>query len=218
MILWPKRVSRDDEQWRNALALMQVLPLDPRIFPFQNRVPGHKFLTSVEEFLERPSIYVDRRLVPAPYFSFSVQFSVSGGVCGSIPVDDEEQLAEFRRVVGAALNSELTMAERGVWEASNERGLLERKLLVTKPEDREPLRERSAVLIATATELARKAHHFYNEEMTKFLTWRESNPMGKRPGHQEVMLALIERGKQMLADPEGDVEVQAHRPRETMGG
>lgn len=99
--------------WANAVALMQVLALDPRRPPQR----GRAFRVDADEFLMRPTVTVDRRQVPAPYCLYHLEFAVSCVVMGQIPVEDVKQLAEFGKVVNEALDGSLTTAERLRWEA-----------------------------------------------------------------------------------------------------
>lgn len=122
MVLWPKKVVQGDPDWDRACALMKVLALDPRRpLPLRSRwgVP-REYFSSADQFLERPTIVVDRQRVAAPYYAYSLRFSVSCSVIGHIPVDDAEQLAEFRAVVNEALQDSLTVAERKRWIATEE--------------------------------------------------------------------------------------------------
>lgn len=120
MVIWPKAVSRGDEGWEKACALLQVLALDPRMPLSRGFQKQRNFFESADDFLVRPNIYVDRKLVPAPYHSYCIRFNVSASVLGSIPIDDCEQLDEFRRAVSAALVGELTVAEQKRWAADSE--------------------------------------------------------------------------------------------------
>lgn len=118
MLIWPKAVNDSDPDWARACALLQVLALDPR----QPSLRGHKprpYFETADDFLVRPEIWVDRKRVPAPYYSYSLRFNVSASVHGSISVAAADQLEEFRRAVNAAIQAPLTAAERKRWEATN---------------------------------------------------------------------------------------------------
>lgn len=109
MVFWPESISGEDPQWVQAAALMRVLPLDAR--NTGGRLPA-TFFEQARDFLSRPMIEVERRRVEAPYFEYSLRFTVSCSVHGRIPVDDHVQLAEFCRVVDQALHSPVARAER----------------------------------------------------------------------------------------------------------
>lgn len=154
MVIWPDKVVRGNPDWDRVCSLLKVLALDPRRpLPVGSRrnVP-REYFTSADQFLERPMIQVDRRRVAAPYFSYSLRFNVSGSVHGSIPVDDAEQLAEFRRAVNEALQGGLTIAERKRWEATAEW----RQRLAAN----DPLAD---VFASEAQKEGSKADHYYRE-------------------------------------------------------
>lgn len=116
MVIWPNKISSDDDGWVRACALLQVLALDPR----QPRPRGFKprqYFERADDFLIRPKTWVDTKQVPAPYFSYILHFNVSASVCGSIPIDAADEIEEFKRRVNSALQSPLTLAERKRWEA-----------------------------------------------------------------------------------------------------
>lgn len=122
MVIWPKIVARGDSDWDSVCALLQVLALDPRS---SRQTKGGwyappSFYASADDLLERPMIVVDRKQEPAPYYAYSLRFSVSASVHGHIPIGDTAQLAEFRRAVNASLQGPLTEAERKHWEADAE--------------------------------------------------------------------------------------------------
>lgn len=219
MIIWPETVSRTDESWNNARALMRVLSVDVRRKSFRPKPDEPHYYETADDYLVRPLIVVERRPVLAPYFSYRVNFSVSCGVLGHIPVDDESQLFEFRQVLNAALQHELTVAEKGVWVAGRKRNVLERRLVGAPLESRDSLRQESESLLAEATELARTSHQFYNAQMNSMLGgWRANGALGKQPAHNAVMLALIEQGRGILAEEEGEGETVDRRLRECSPG
>lgn len=115
MVIWPTTISPNDAQWRRACALLQVLALNPRLDYSKNR-----YFETAEDYLIRPNIWVDRKLIPAPYYTYAVRFAVSASVHGSIPIDDELQLNVFKKAINAALHGPLTMAERRRWESNSE--------------------------------------------------------------------------------------------------
>lgn len=109
MVIWPKKVEQGDHGWDQALALLKYLPIDTR------RPDG--FLASADDFLVRPKIWVEQRLVDAPYFAYTIRFAVSCSVLGQISVDSTAELDEFKRAVSEALVSEITVAETNLWKA-----------------------------------------------------------------------------------------------------
>lgn len=109
MVIWPKKVVSGDEGWDQALALLMRISLDTR------RPDG--FFTSADEYLVRQKIWVDRRLVDAPYYSYCLRFGVSCSILGRIPVDSTSELEEFKRAISEALTSEITIAETNLWRA-----------------------------------------------------------------------------------------------------
>lgn len=122
MVIWPMRVCGDDANWLRACALMQLLPLDLRTMPRATRLPGHQgwcFATRAQDLRQRPTIWLDRRAVLAPYFRYELRFSVSASILGSIDVDDDGALREFDLTVQAAIKGGLSAAERTRWEAGD---------------------------------------------------------------------------------------------------
>lgn len=127
MVISPKRVSQNDPDWRKVCALLKVLPLDPRNQAFGKCfVKNEAYFTSAAELLERPFITVDRRKVPASYFTYVVPFAVSVTIGSSIDCDSGAELAEFTRALDEALSGPLTIAERRRWEAYCKRNRLPR--------------------------------------------------------------------------------------------
>ena len=121
MVIWPKKVHVDDADWHRVCALLLVLALDPRRpASHQRHSLDRKYFDSADDFLVRPDIWVDRKLVPAPYYTYCLRFSVSLSAHGSIEVDDVAQIETFKEAVNAALHGKLTVAERKRWEANTE--------------------------------------------------------------------------------------------------
>ena len=126
MVIWPKIVATGDEGWDKACALLRTLPLDTR----RRNVGQEKeegFKESADEFFERPNIWVDRKLVPAPYYSYRLDFAVSCSVLGVIPVENGAELTEFKRVVSEALSTDITVAERNCREAQRKSSDLQQR-------------------------------------------------------------------------------------------
>lgn len=206
MVIWPQKVSPDDEAWQKACALMQVLAIDPR--RHQDRASRHlgRFFESVEDILERPNIWVDRRQVPAPYFSYCLRFNVSASVLGSIPIDDEAQLNEFKRAVNAALHGELTNAERKSWEAEHQRQETIRVAEQRRWDEYKgiagPFVPENAAndLHAVAADEAAKASRFYTKVRNDIEAPRRFDGIA-RPSlsrHEEVLAGLIRLGTTLL--------------------
>lgn len=66
MVIWPEKIDRDDENWLQACALMQVLALDPRRHNDNATSKPRSFFESADDYLVRPNIWVDRKQVAAP--------------------------------------------------------------------------------------------------------------------------------------------------------
>lgn len=206
MVIWPQKISPDDEGWRKACALMQVLAFDPR--RHMDRTTRHlsRYFESADDLLERPNIWVDRRQVPAPYFSYCLRFNVSASVLGSIPIDDEAQINEFKRTVNAALQGELTSAERKCWEAEHQR--LENSKMAERRRWEEykgiaapAVPENAAIdLHAVAADEAAKASRFYTQVRNDIESSRRFDGIA-RPSlsrHEEVLAGLILLGTTLL--------------------
>lgn len=212
MVIWPKKISPDDAGWRQACALMQVLAFDPR--RPMDRTTRHlsRYFESADDLLERPNIRVDRRLVPAPYFSYCLRFNVSASVHGSIPIDDEAQLTEFKRAVNAALQGELTTAERKSWEAEHQRldtlrAAERRRWDAYKGIDSAAVPENAANdLHAVAADEAAKASRFYAKVRNDIEAPRRFDGIA-RPSlsrHEEVLAGLIRLGTTLLHEMTGN--------------
>jgi hypothetical protein len=105
MVIWPKEVSRSDAGWQEVLALLEVLPLVARRpFPSRSAQCVRGDVECADELLVQPTITVDRRQVPAPYFQYRLAFGAAVSVHGAIAIDSVAELAEFRRVIDAALS------------------------------------------------------------------------------------------------------------------
>jgi hypothetical protein len=126
MVIWPKIVAAGDEGWDKACALLRMLPLDTRR-RHVGRAKGEGFIESAEEFLERPNIWVDKKLVPAPYYAYRLDFAVSCSVQGAIPAENEAELTEFKRVVTEAMGTDITLAERNSREAQRKSSDLQQR-------------------------------------------------------------------------------------------
>ena len=201
MVIWPKKISPDDAGWQQACALMQVLALDPRRPP--NRAARHlgRYFESADDILERPNIWVDRRQVPAPYFSYCLRFNVSASVLGSIPIDDVQQIAEFKRAVNSALRGELTTAERKSWEAN------EQRLVVLRQADyqrRQPADasadDKAHEFHAVAADESAKASRYYAAVRDQIESPRRFDGVARASlsRHEEVLAGLIRLGTTFL--------------------
>ncbi len=190
MVIWPQKVCRGDEGWNRACALLQVLALDPR-----RPVTGRQFsaqqqyFESAEDFLVRPKIWVDRKLVPAPYYTYALRFNVSASVHGAIPVIDTEQLEEFKQVVSAALHGELSAAERKRWEADAEF----RRCCAAN----DPMAE---VFSATGSEQSQKVDRYYRQVREAIEASRQNTGYvaASLSRHEEVLDGLIRLGATLL--------------------
>jgi hypothetical protein len=132
---------------------------------------------------------VDKRLVPAPYYSFSLRFNVSVSVHGSIFIADTEQVEEFKRVVNAALQSPLTVAERKRWEADNE--------FIKCCAANDPM---ASVFELAGSEESRKADRYYHEIREAIAAPRRLIDYGHSSlcQHEEVLDGLIRLGATLL--------------------
>lgn len=125
MIINPERIDQKNPEWIKTLALLKVLPLDPRRKTFGTPTVSHEpYHQCADDLLVRPSITADRRTVLAPYFRYSIEFSATVIVQGTIPIDSNDELTEFRRAINEALASELTQAELARCQAYAARNLL----------------------------------------------------------------------------------------------
>lgn len=201
MVIWPQKISPDDEGWQQACALMQVLALDPRRPPTRAARHLGRYFESADDILERPNIWVDRRLVPAPYFSYCLRFNVSASVHGSIPIDDVAQITEFKRAVDAALRGELTAAERKSWEANDQRLAVLRKadLRGSSAQDGTPDATAHAFQVVAADESAKASRH-YTAVRNEIETPRRFDgiPRPSLSRHEEVLAGLVQLGTTFL--------------------
>ena len=206
MVIWPQRISQDDGGWQQACALMQVVALDPRRPPTRAARHLGRYFESADDILERPNIWVDRRQVPAPYFSYCLRFNVSASVLGSIPIDDVQQIAEFKRVVNAALRGELTTAERKSWEANEQRLVVLRQADCRRQQsaDASAGDTRQAISadefhVAAADESA-KASRYYAAVRDEIEAPRRFDGVARASlsRHEEIMAGLIRLGTTFL--------------------
>lgn len=189
MVIWPQKVCRGDEEWDRACALLQVLALAPRRLDVRRCADQRKYFESAEEFLVQPEIWVDRKLVPAPYYSYELHFNVSASVHGAIPVADLDQLSEFKQVVSSALHGELTAAERKRWEADAEF----RRCCAAN----DPMAE---VFAAAAGEQSRKADRYYHQVKDAIESSRRNTGYvaASLSRHEEILDGLIRLGATLL--------------------
>lgn len=115
MILWVGKVARDDEQWEKFRTLLQVLPLEPRRVIQGARLHPESFLQSAGELLVRPRSRESSKGTPADFFIFRVVCGSYVTAIGRIHQDAIEQIEEFLDVVGAALESDMTLAMKRKW-------------------------------------------------------------------------------------------------------
>lgn len=126
MVIYPACLSKEDPEWMRACALMKMLALDPRMPPSGRRGENRGFYQCADDYLIRPRQFMNGKWVDAKFYSFSVRFAVSASIHGSIDIDDDTSLAEFRRAVGSAIEGPLTAAERERHVLSGERLALDR--------------------------------------------------------------------------------------------
>ena len=201
MVIWPQKISPDNEGWQQACALMQVLALDPRRPPTRAaRHPG-RYFELADDILERPNIWVDRRLVPAPYFSYCLRFNVSASIHGSIPIDDVAQITEFKRVVNAALCGELTAAERKSWEANDQRLDVLRKADSRDRSSQNGAPDAAAhAFQAVAADESAKASRHYTSVRNEIEAPRRFDgiPRPSLSSQEEVLAGLVQLGTTIL--------------------
>lgn len=199
MVIWPQRISREDENWRKVCALLQLLALDPRIpaIPCRRRAThGRIYFHSADDYLIQPMIYVDKKRVAAPYFSYSVRFAVSCSFHGSIRIDSATELEEFRKVINAALCSPVTTAECRYWEANDEYLRACRRNDSTKPfYDTERVEE------------GKRAGHWYATVRLSLEESRQDDEIARRSlvNHDEVLKRLITLAGAMEGMGQGEV-------------
>ena len=191
MVIWPQTITKDDAGWLQTCALLKTLALDPRRLDFPRKGPA-PFFETADDFLERPMIWVDRKLVAAPYFSYSLRFAVSAVSIGHIPVDRDIELAEFREAVNSALQGPLTQAERKRWEASQASYQVPDPYWLKDEEQRAANAFRKQQLAAIAAEEGQKAIALYRAAQRRL-------PCGSLEQHKDTLLRLIEKGLSMLA-------------------
>jgi len=182
MVIWPKAVSRDDEEWNKARALMQMIGLDPRrpvniferVKSREDLWPGRAFFDWAKDILHRPMVYVGRspNPVPADYFEYCIRFEVSASVNGRIPVGDASQMEEFLLTVVAALGSDLGVAVR------------DRLLGYRKP---------GKTIDGAAPDRRFPSHYEYTMRTLHAALCRH-------PSHDQVLLALIEKGFERMKE------------------
>lgn len=121
MIIFPKQVSMTDSEWRNAVALLKVLPVDTRLRARSNQgiqgVSRKDYASSAADYLERNAKWDGRGYTYSSYFFYSIYFSVSATIIGFIPVQDTAQLAVFESVMSEAIASPHSTSFRRAYEA-----------------------------------------------------------------------------------------------------
>lgn len=188
MVIWPETISSDDDGWVRACALLQVLALDPRQ-PSPRGFKPRLYFETADAILIRPYIWVERKQVPAPYFSYSLRFNVSASVHGSIPIEATDQIEEFKRKVNAALQGPLTVAERKRWEADREF----RKCCAAN----DPM---ATAFASVARDEIRKADHYYREVREAIEAPRRNTGYvaASLSRHEEVLDGLVRLGTTLL--------------------
>lgn len=99
MVIWPEKIDRDDENWLQACALMQVLALDPRRHNDNATSKPRSFFESADDYLVRPNIWVDRKQVAA--------------LQGELTTSERKRWTvsqEYRRHTGGVSEDELAVA------------------------------------------------------------------------------------------------------------
>lgn len=156
--------------WQRTCALLRCLALDTRGVrkPLEQITP--------RDLLTRPKRWVDGKQIDCEYFLFNLKFNVSERAIGSIPVDDAEALAEFDRVIAAALASESTKAEAEYWVVNEQRCAVERQ---------QGCCDESEALLAKQRAVAARAHVRYNAQRSSL----EAD--GRRVTHEQIITALL---------------------------
>lgn len=188
MVIFPSQISRNNQDWNRACALLLVLALDPRRYGVKKT--AKRFYETADDYLDRPMLYADRKWVPAPYYSFSLHFNVSASVHGSIPVDDDGQLEEFKQTINTALQGPLTSAERNIWEADDQRRKCEVK--------GDPM---AGVCAGVASIEVATAMRYYDAARSAIEAPRQFDGI-QRAGlssHEEILERLVQLGTSLMA-------------------
>lgn len=125
------------------------------------------------------------------YYTFSLKFSVSASIHGSINVDSGAELDEFKAVVNSALCSEASIAERNWFELSEKR----RALWCTNMEVPESLTQKIQAESCSS-------HKYYDEARARLEDNRRNLNRGfaSRCTHDEVMKHLLVIGAELIAE------------------
>lgn len=124
MVINPETVSQSDPRWRRACALLKLLALEPRRQRWEPSTSAHfvfgkktplEFIANADEYLARPEYWREGRRQLGDQYMYTVHFGVACTITGTIPVDAQEQLEEFRRAVNDAIQGPLTAAARRRW-------------------------------------------------------------------------------------------------------
>ena len=196
MVIWPKAAHRGDEGWDTACALMRTLALSPRKDGSATGADKNssRYYERATDYLVRPKIWVDKRRVDAPYFLYSIRFNVSASVHGRISIDDATQLAEFCDAIDAALQSDLTKAERRLWEATASRTHWTNKAFPYGNTEREADLEKAESFVAVAREESSNAFRNYNATLEALLQSGTHRPQL----HERILSELIAAGSAQL--------------------
>jgi len=186
MIIFPARISKDDQDWIRACALLKVLPLDTR-----NRSKGKPPYYDCDlDYLVRKKSFKEGKWIEDPYYSFSLRFGVSASIHGSIHVDSSDELEEFKAVVNEAIGSDISVSERRVLELSDER----RSLWYSNKDVPDSLSRQIQTEACKSLQNYEWARRHLDEER------RHLNPgFGRLSTHDEVMDCLLSIGGELMA-------------------
>lgn len=190
MVIYPTQISKEDPEWRKAVALFQVLAIDNRL-PLHKNGEVREYATKADQFLMRPMIYDENhRKVPAPYFSYAIRFTVSVVVIGSIQIDDQQQIDEFKWRLNAALNTSMTQASQRNFEARE-------KFTKSGRRSDEAMQAEWAL---RGREEALKADMHYDNIREQIMESRRNTGFcaASLCTHEEILTKLIERGEEIL--------------------
>lgn len=184
MVIHPGRISKYNKDWIRACSLLKVLSLDTRT------LGKSKTSYSAEDYLLRSKVFENGNWIDLPYYSFSLRFSVSASIHGSINVDSAAELEEFKAVVNSALCSEASIAERNWFELSEMR----RALWYSNMEVPEDLTQRIQAESCSS-------HKYYDQARARLVENRRNLNRGfaSLTTHDEVMEQLLVIGAELIA-------------------
>lgn len=185
MVIFPGRISKDNQDWIRACSLLKVLALDTRT------LGKGKTSYSAEDYLLRSKAFANGKWIDHPYYTFSLRFSVSASIHGSINVDSGAEIEEFKAVVNSALCSEASIAERSWFELSEKR----RALWYSNIEVPENLTQKIQVESCSS-------HKYYDQARARLEENRRNLNRGfaSRCTHDEVMEHLLVIGAELIAE------------------